>query len=170
MYSDGHTKLPETKVVALEVERKLWICRLSSYASRHYCIKVILPCSITVLICDEANNIFWSCKGFISKLHGSFSSLFSLWAEDSLAEICPGGSCATHSHLRIPANATHRWPISPTNVIMSIIRKLSPEIFLMKPLSWSDLLRSTMWVQDLLTETSTLGLTQTIRPKTTLLS
>lgn len=74
-------QLPESKVVALEVERKLWICRLSSYASRHYCIKVILPCSITILIYDEANIIFWPCNSFISKLQSSFSSLFSLWGQ-----------------------------------------------------------------------------------------
>lgn len=101
VYSGGYMKLSETKVAALEVERKLWIYRLSSYASRHYCIIEVLLCFITILICDEADNIFWSYNGSISMSHGSFSSLFSLWAEDSSAGFAQE-ACVQPTHTYTP--------------------------------------------------------------------
>lgn len=74
---------------------------LSSNASRHYCIIEVLLCFITILICDEADSIFWSYNGSISMSHGSFSSLFSLRAEDSLAEFAQE-ACVQPTHTYAP--------------------------------------------------------------------
>lgn len=74
----NYQKLNWTKMEALKVERKLWIYTVI------ICFKILLNQSDIAMfhnnmIYDEVN-IFWSCNGSISILHGSFSSLFS-WGQ-----------------------------------------------------------------------------------------
>ena len=165
VYSGGYMKLSETKVAALEVERKLWIYRLSSYASRHYCIIEVLLCFITILICDEADNIFWSYNGSISMSHEVshlylVSELKTAWQDLPRRPVC---NPLTPTH---PSGCHSQMASFSTSVITSIISESSPEIFLMKPLS---LLRNIQLVKDLLPEIITLGLAEFLQQTKTML-
>jgi hypothetical protein len=105
-------------------EEGYWVRETGNQQSFFICFKGLLCRSGIALVCHSSEwrrgqEWFLFHPWLYFNIVWQFLILISLWLEDSLAETHPGGSWATHLHPCIPADATHRWPISPTEWLFS---------------------------------------------------